>query len=164
MVTIRVRLDPATLQLVGLPNRVPRSDWDDILWPPCPACGRRIEVECIEVGTLADHPDEYPVMAGRWTCPSGCDPRYPRVVVASDYRSFTRVCHDREWNPARVLYVNAYGAPGSGGMQVIRGLKLIPKMITVAPGTYLAPEVEASLKWSMVPGKTWNPYPEGDTP
>jgi len=96
--------------------------------PPCSACGRVIEIDLIEVSTLADRPGESQWVDGRPACPSGCDPRFRRIVVAPSKIAFDAVCHDRRWNPHRVIYVN--GNDRRGG-RTLRGREIHPEMITV---------------------------------
>lgn len=96
---------------------------------PCPACGRAIETEVeIEASTLADRPGEGRWVGGRLVCPSGCDPRFRRIVVAPTKIAFDAVCHDRQWNPRRVVYVNGNDRRGR---HALRGHEIHPEMITV---------------------------------
>jgi hypothetical protein len=96
---------------------------------PCPACGRAIETEVeIEASTLADRPGEGRWVGGRLVCPSGCDPRFRRIVVAPTKIAFDAMCHDRQWNPRRVIYVNGNDRRGA---HALRGREIHPEMITV---------------------------------
>lgn len=96
--------------------------------PTCPACGRAVEIDQIEVSTLADRPGEGRWVGGRLVCPSGCDPRFRRIVVAPTKIAFDAVCHDRQWNPRRVVYVNGNDRRGR---HALRGREIHPEMITV---------------------------------
>jgi len=95
---------------------------------PCSACGRQIEIDMIEVSTLADRSDQARYVDGRSACPSGCDPRFRRIVVAPTKIAFDAVCHDNQWSPHRVIYVNGNDRRGA---QAIRGREIHPEMITV---------------------------------
>lgn len=108
----------------------------------CPACGRLIEVEQIEVTTWADGPNNPQFIDGRAFCPSGCDPRFRRIVVARDHRRFEFTCRENGWNPRRVIYVNAEDR--SRSLQALRGLAVRPDMVTVETRPH--PEIWNALR------------------
>ncbi len=112
---------------------------------PCPACGRLVEVEQIEVTTWADGPNNPQYIDGQASCPSDCDPRFRRIVVAPDHRAFVRVCRDEGWNPNRVIFVNA--ADRSRAVQSLRGLAVRPDMVTMLTEPH--PEVWAALRYGI---------------
>jgi hypothetical protein len=54
------------------------QEWRAQIWPDCPVCGERIEVDRINVQGVGDR---FPVfLMGMWQCPNDCD---PRQVLAS---------------------------------------------------------------------------------
>lgn len=123
---------------------------------PCPACGRRVEVERIEVTTWADGPDNPQYIDGRASCPSGCDPRFRRIVVAPDHRAFVLVCRDFGWNPNRVIYLNA--ADRSRAVQSLRGMAIRPDMVTMLTEPH--PEIWAALRYGINRGDAHDlPFP-----
>lgn len=148
-----VRIDPRTLRLVGLPDRVDARTWDSLRWPPCPACGQTVEVEYIEIGTLADDPANRPRIPGPWSCPSNCDPRYPHLVVADDFHQFVDYCRDEGWNSMRVLFVKGTDLSTT---YCLRGIVLLPSMISVVGR--LSREVQAYITTRIEPGHTWNTF------
>jgi hypothetical protein len=117
---------PPTFSLIGLPDRIDDMNQPYIKLPPCPACGRTIDLDLIDV-TAFGGPRTY--LAGPWECPSGCDPRYRRFVLAADRRDFDHFCREQGWNPRRVVYIPT--ARYHDGDSAIRGCRIHPGMIHV---------------------------------
>jgi len=114
----------------------------------CPACGRLIEVEQIEVTTWARGWDNPEYIDGRAFCPSGCDPRFRRIVVARDHRGFELVCRDHGWNPRRVIYVSAVDR--QRGVEALRGLAVRPEMVSIVSEPH--PEIVQALRMGIARG------------
>jgi hypothetical protein len=108
---------------------------------PCPACGRLIEVDQIEVTSWADGPDNPQFIDGRSFCPSGCDPRFRRIVLAPNAQVFGSICADNRWNPRRVIYVNSEDP--NRAVQALRGMSIRPDMVTLFREVH--PEI-----WDMI--------------
>lgn len=115
---------------------------------PCPACGRLVEVDQIEVTTWADGPNNPQYIDGRTSCPSGCDPRFRRFVIARDRRGFELVCRDHGWNPWVVVYVSA--TDSAQGIQALRGMAVRPDMVTIVSESH--PEIVSALRMGFLRG------------
>lgn len=97
---------------------------------PCPACGGVVEFDSIDVRTWGMTGPTF--VPGRAHCrTSECDPRFRRVVVASDRRAFESVCMDMGWNPRVVRFVMP------DDVAAVVGLSVPEHMITIlcAPGS-----------------------------
>lgn len=114
----------------------------------CPACGRLIEVEQIEVTSWADGPNNPQYIDGRAYCPSGCDPRFRRIVVARDHRGFELVCRDHGWNPRRVIFVSS--TDRTRGVEALRGLAVRPEMVSIVSEPH--PEIVQALRMGIARG------------
>ena len=118
---------PPTFSLIGLPDRLTQDQIDsELRLPKCPACGRTIDLETIDVTTFGGSQTFIP---GPWSCPSGCDPRYRRFVLAADRRDFEWFCRDQGWIVNRIVYIPT--ARWGDGDQAIRGCRIHPGMIHV---------------------------------
>lgn len=69
-------LDPDTLHLAEASGRTSftAEEFARQVWPPCPVCGTPIVVDAIPAPSWTDRDT---VIAGRWRCRRGCDPRRP---------------------------------------------------------------------------------------
>lgn len=122
---VNIMIGPApTFRLLGLPERFIENTADSLQLPPCPVCGQTIEIDTIEI-TAFGGPRTF--IPGPWECPSGCDPRFRRFVLAADRRDFDHFCREHRWNPRRIIFVptDRFGR----GDQEIMGRTIHPGMI-----------------------------------
>lgn len=101
----------------------------------CPACGRGMELESLMTG-----PGQWRYVPGRAFCPSECDPRSRRVVVAASYRMFEIHCRAHQWDPRKIIYISSTEV---SRMTSLRGVRTSPHMITILD--YPRPEIWRSI-------------------
>jgi hypothetical protein len=143
---------PPTFSLVGLPSQLTEDQHRyEIRLPPCPACGRTIELDMIEV-TAFGGPRTF--LPGPWSCPSGCDPRYRRFVLAADRRDFESFCREQGWNARRVVFVSTFRH--GDGIQAIRGCRVHPGMIHETARAHPDPELRAMIEIRFDREARWN--------
>lgn len=75
-----------------------RRQFDEQDWPPCPVCGRIVDVDAIELPEFGRPHSSY--MVGGWRCRNGCDPerdhQAARLTPAQYAEELQRLA-DRYW-------------------------------------------------------------------
>jgi hypothetical protein len=118
---------------------------------PCRSCGATLQADRIDVSVLGRRKPM--TIPGRKECPNGCDPAFPRVVLAHDLRRFLAFVHDRRMDPRRVIFVPVDDP--SAALAALRGQRrLSGDMVDVAggePGREIVAEIWSRLR----DGDTW---------
>ena len=147
---INVTIGPGpSFSLVGLPDRIDDTNQPYIKLPPCPACGRTVDLDLIDVSTFGGAKT---YLAGPWECPSGCDPRFRRFVIATDRRDFEHFCREHGWNPRRIVFVPTTGR----GDQDVRGCRIHPGMIHITRHAVPDEELRAMILTRVERDARWH--------